>query len=458
MLALFGGRKTRTRPFRQPVIVDKDDRKEILGVLRRKEFSRFMGSPSADIEPQLAMSSRDAARRTRGQYFTFLGGTMIRQFEADFARRFRTTFAISVNSATSGLIAAIGACGIGPGDEVITTCLSFNATAMSILAFNAIPVFADVAPANFCLDPYEIEKSLTPKTKAILVVHLLGNAADMDAIMKIARMKGLKVIEDCAQAPGVRSKGKYAGTIGDIGVFSFQETKNITTGEGGMIVTDDPLLARACRLIRNHGESIPDADAPLDELVNVVGFNFRMTELTAALGISQLKKLDVNNRIRNVNARFLAENLRGLPGITVPQALRKNGHVCHVFALLYDEAVTGVKRSAIIAALRAEGIPAGTGYLRLMPENPLFQKQIAYGKKGCPFSCPFYGTTISYDPGRYPVASELIYRKFIWIYHINRPNTLNDMRDIVRAFRKVFSQLTELKGYKDKRRSLVYKW
>ena len=456
-LAIFGGKPVRKKPFSGPVILDSGERKRILGVLKRKEFSRFMGSPSGDIEKQLTMKSRDALAYNP-QYFMFLGGKEVRRFEADFAAHFKVKYAISVNSATSGLIAALGACGLGPGDEVITTCLSFNATAISILGFNAIPVFADINKDNFCLDPKEIEKKISKKTKAILAVHLLGNAADMDSIMRIARKNNLRVIEDCAQAPGVRYKNKYVGTIGDIGVFSFQETKNITTGEGGMIVTNDPQLAKKCRLIRNHGESIPQQDAGQEELVNIVGFNFRMTELTAAMGIEQLKKLPENNRIRNNNARYLCGELNRLKGIKIPASVVRLGTICHILPMIYDQKDTRVQRSVIVKALRQEGIPVGTGYLKLMPENPLFLRKIAYGKKGCPFSCHFYNKKIRYRRKDYPLASDLIYNKFIWFYHINRPNTLRDMKDVVKAFKKVFSNIIKLKQYKEKHERVIYKW
>ena len=456
-LAIFGGQAIRKKSFASSVVIDKEERSNVLKVIRNKEFSRFMGSPSQDIDKQLTMTSREAVNY-KSQYFTFLGGRMIRTFEADFAKKFGTTFAISVNSATSGLSTALGACGIGPGDEVITTCLSFNATALSILAFNAIPVFVDVNTENFCLDPGEVERKISKKTKAILVVHLLGNAADMEQIMKIAKKHRLAVIEDCAQAPGTRYKDKYVGTIGDIGVFSFQETKNITTGEGGMIITNNSKYAKKCRLIRNHGESIPDANTSKTDLVNNIGFNFRMTELTAAIGIGQLKKISENNRIRNQNARYLMKRLQGLSGLNIPEATLRRGTICHIFPLIYDSKITGVKREVVVDALKAEGIPVGTGYLRLMPENPIFLRKVSYGDKGCPFSCKFYNKKINYSAKDYPVASKLIYDRFIWFYHINRPNTTEDMEDVIKAFDKIFSNINSLRNYNRKKSETMYKW
>lgn len=454
-LAILGGEPTRKVPFHSSVVIDDREREIINEVLDKGEFSRFMGSPAHDIEKQLVMTSLEAVDY-RGQYFTFLGGGMVRRFEADFSRKFGVPYTISVNSATSGLSVALGAGGIGPGDEVITTCMSFNATAISILVFNSIPVFVDVLPKTYCLDPEKVRAAVTHKTKAILVVHLLGFQAEMDEIMSIAEEYDLLVIEDCAQAPGTKYKGQYVGTIGHLGVFSFQETKNITTGEGGMIITRDPRLAKKCRLIRNHGESIPDDNWQDEDLVNIIGMNFRMTELTAALGVAQLEKLDENNRARKHNADYLIQSLGDIDGLDVPGFTE--GAVPHVLPLIYDETTTGIHRDIILRALRAEGIPVGGGYLRLMQENPIFQRKVAYGRAHCPWSCPHYGEDRAYDNAECPVADELLRKRFIWFYHINRPNDLDDMRDVDAAFHKVFTNLEALKGYDPSDSKLSYKW
>lgn len=454
-LSILGGEPVRKKPFYSPVVLDKNEYRYIKQVLKKKEFSRFMGSYTKDIEKLLLVPSAEA-RDCKDRYFSFLGGRMVRKFEADFAKKFGIIYAISVNSATSGLSTVLGAAGIGPGDEVITTCMSFPATATSILLFNSIPVFVDVEKDSFCIDPTEVEKAITPKTKAILVVHLCGNVAKMDSIMKIARRHRLIVIEDCAQAPGVKYKDRFVGTIGDAGVFSFQETKNIMTGEGGMIITANRELARKARLIRNHGESIPDDKWSRGSLINLIGMNFRMTELTAALGIAQLRKLQENNRVRKENACFLAEELKDLTtGVSVPRY--DSGVIPHIFTLLYDAEVTGVERHKILAALRAEGIPVSSGYLRTMYENPIFLKQLAYGRGGCPWSCHLYNLKRRYRVGDCPVAENLLREKFIWFYHINRPNGIREMKYVVRAFKKVFEKLAILHKVKIKKR-IDYKW
>ncbi len=451
-IALLGGTPARKTPFLSNVIVDEDERRQIAEVIEAREFSRFMGSPSDDIKKVMRLTSAEAVDYSP-QYFTFLGGRKIRAFERDFAAKFGAKFAMTVNSATSGLTASVLALGLEPGDEVLTTCMSYNATATAIVAAGAVPVFCDVSRENLGLDPKELSKRAGPRTKAIMVVHLLGFAADMDAIMAFARERGLKVIEDCAQSPGVTYKGKPVGTLGDLGVYSLQETKNITTGEGGMVVTNDAELAARVRLIRNHGESIPDDAWTEAELAGVVGYNFRMTELTAALGLAQLRKLDENNRVRHANAEFLTRELKGLTGLTVMRM--PAGSVCHVLPMLYDEAATKVPRVNIVHALRAEGIPVGTGYVKPMYAYPMFLKRTAFGRGGFPFSA---GSGRAYAKGDCPVAEELLYKKFLWFYHVNRPNGEAEMADVVAAFRKVFGALDRLREWDPTGRKLAYKW
>ena len=454
-LAMLGGNPVRKEPFESSVVIDEAEKSMINEVLEKREFSRFMGSPSDDIARQLVMPSMEAVDY-KSQYFTFLGGRMVRRFESDFSEKFGSPFSISVNSCTSGLSAALGACGIGPGNEVITTCMSFNATAMSVLMFNSIPVFVDISPENYCLDPEKIRSAITENTKAILVVHLLGFSADMDSIMNIAEEHGLYVIEDCAQSPGTKYNGKYVGTIGDCGVFSFQETKNIMTGEGGMIITSDPELAKKTRLIRNHGESVPDLSWEDDDLVNMVGMNFRMTELTAALGIAQLGKMEENNRVRKENASFLCEKLNGLPKLDVPTY--DEGEIPHLVPFIYRPNAGDPHRDLVLDALRAEGIPVGGGYQRLMSENPVFLRKIAYGKNNCPWSCHLYESADAEKSKDYPTARKLLEEKFIWFYHIGRPNDLSDMSDVVKAFEKVLKNLDELKRVQVTGQPKTYKW
>ncbi len=444
-LALLGGRPIRTRPFSPSGATDREEISAVMEVFRRGEFSRYSGGGLPDLERVLALKSAAAVSHPL-PYWNFLGGEVVRRFEADFAAAFGMDYAVAVNSATSGLSVALAAADIGPGDEVITPALTFTATTTSILLFNSIPVFADVDPRSCCLDPGQVEAAVTKRTKAILVVHLLGNTADMDRINAIARKHRLVVIEDVAQAPGSKYKGRWAGSHSDASVFSFQETKNMMTGEGGMILTNKPALARKCRLIRNHGEFAMASDQPLDELVNVVGCNFRMTELTAAVGVAQLKKLKSRNDWRNDNAAYLEERLSKLPWLRFNPAPKHCERVVHLSSMDYDEKAAGVPKRVMVTALQKEGIPVSGGYPRLTYHNPLFQKRIAFGRNGCPFTC---GLEAGEAPRRYPrglnpVAEELIAKKHIWFYHINFPNNHEDMDDAARAFFKVHENLGDL--------------
>ena len=445
MLAVLGGVPVRSAPFIVEPMIDGEEERMVFEALREKNFSRYIGSPSVDIEQVLRMTSLEAA--TIGDYWHFLGGPNVRSFAAEFAEKFNIPFAIPINSATSGLSVALAAAGIGPGDEVIVPAISFTATASAVLLFNSIPVFVDVDPLTFCMDPAEVEKAITPKTRAILPVHLTGNVADMDTLLSIAKRNNLVVIEDVAQAPGAKWGGAYAGTLGDAGVFSFQQSKNIMTGEGGMIVTHNPEVARRCRLILNHGEVIFDSNNEPDDLVNIIGCNFRMPELCAAVGRAQLRKLDYVNAWRTRNADILRSELGELEGITIPPSQRFDGgmakEVPHLFVALYDKEKMGVPRENFVAALRAEGIPVGTGYLRPMYENPTFTKRIAFGRDGCPWSCKRDGEALSVTPryttGMCPTAERLLYDDFLWFYHIAYASTETDMHDIVRAVKKVIA-------------------
>jgi perosamine synthetase len=278
----------------------------------------------------------------------------------------------------------------------------------------------------------------------VIPVHLLGHPADMDAILAIARRHGLKVIEDCAQAPGARYKDRLVGTMGDCGVFSFQETKNMATGEGGMVVTNDAELAERARMVRNHGEAVVAGEAR-KYLTSTIGWNYRMTEIEAAIGLVQLGKLENLNQARKELAGYLMENLPAHPALTYPVEPPRMDHVYHVFGMRYDEPRLGVPRSRFIEALIAEGIPAGPGYPRPLYHNPLFQDRLAYGKHGCPFTCHLYGGAVSYANGLCPVAEDLCARSALWTFVVRPPATVDDMQDIVAAVEKVIGHSHLLK-------------
>ncbi|MEQ9447507.1 MAG: DegT/DnrJ/EryC1/StrS family aminotransferase, partial [Rhodospirillaceae bacterium] len=248
----------------------------------------------------------------------FNGGDEVRAFEHEWAADFAVRHAVTVNSNTSGLIAALGAVGIGPGDEVIVPPYSMSATVMAPLFYGGIPVFADIEADYFCLDVEQVEAAITPKTKAILAVNLFGLPADLSRLKALADERGLYLIEDNAQAPLATQNGVFAGTIGHIGVFSLNYHKHIHTGEGGVCTTNDDRLADRLRMIRNHGENVAD-ELGGGDYTNLIGFNFRMTELSAAIGRIQLKKAKTLVQRRVEIAERLSAELSSLDGLTPPK-------------------------------------------------------------------------------------------------------------------------------------------
>lgn len=393
----------RTRPFAPPCFAGGRERELLLDALDSAQWSGFRaGIDGRDAREVCAIPSADA-RDLEPAAVRFLGGRYVRLLEALFAERTGRRYAVACNSATSALVMAAGAIGIQPGDEVLVPCMSFHATATAVLPFGGVPVFVEVDPATLCIDPADAEAKITSRTRAIVPVHLGGIPAAMDAVLDLARRHGLKVIEDCAQALGARYRGRDVGGIGDAGVFSLTETKSITCGEGGVVVTDDPSITVKCRLIRNHGEGTADESWSDAELRNVVGMNFRLTELQAAVAVAQLEQLDERNRIRNENARFLIERLPFVPQRVDP------GSEPAYFVLKFRDR----DRDRLVRALAAEGIPAVAGYPRLLHQMPLFA---AYG------ACP---------------RSVEVNRELFWFSFIHPPNTTGDMGDVVRAVRKV---------------------
>ena len=258
-LAINGGTPVRTAPFPRYNTIGSEEKQAVMEVLEDGVLSQFLGTWHPD----------------------FYGGPRIQKLEKEWAEYFGVKHAVTVNSATSGLYAAVGAAGVGPGDEVIVSPYTMAASATAALVYGAIPVFADIDPDIYCLSPRSIRERITPSTRAIIVVDIFGHPADMDEIMAIAAEHNLAVIEDNAQGPGALYNGKYAGALAHMGVFSLNYHKTIHTGEGGVIVTDDDELAERLQLIRNHAEVVVRGKG-VQNLVNMVGFNYRMTEIEAA--------------------------------------------------------------------------------------------------------------------------------------------------------------------------------
>jgi perosamine synthetase len=286
----------------------------------------------------------------------YYGGEKVKEFERLFAEKFGVKYAIAFNSATAALHAACVACGVDFGDEVIVSPYTFTASASCVLMASGDPVFADIDPETFCITG--IEGYVTPETKAIIPVHLFGHPADMEEILDVAEKYNLKIIEDSAQAIGAEYYGRLTGTIGDCGIFSFQETKTISTGEGGMLITDnDEIWDKACA-VRNHGEVKGH---------NFHGYNYRMTEIEAAIGIVQLSKLDEFNRQRIELCSHLTQRLSEIKGIYPPVVRPDCKHVYYVYAVLVPH------RDLLVDELAKRGIWFGKGYV-----EPLYHLN-AYG-------------------------------------------------------------------------------
>lgn len=370
----------------------------------------------------------------------FLGGPKVREFEAAWCARFGCRHAITVNSATTGLMAAVGAVGVGPGDEVIVPPYTMSATAMAVVAYGGIPIFADIEEETFCLSIDAVRKALTRKTKAIIAVNLFGHPARLHELRVLADEHGIKLIEDNAQGPLATENDRFAGTIGHIGVFSLNYHKHIHTGEGGVCVTDDDDLANRLQLIRNHGENVVE-HLPINDLTNLVGFNYRMTELSAAVGLVQLDRANehIGRRVRL--AETLTAGVQGLDGLTAPVVRAGCRHVYYIWTLRVDAEHLGVSRSLFSRALAAEGIPHGAGYVRPLYLLPTFQKRIAIGSSGYPFNLG----SPCYDKGICPVAERMHEQELLGFEVCAYDVSDAQMAQMVDAIRKVHAQRFQLR-------------
>ncbi len=415
-LALLGGTPVRTTPFPRHPIIGEEEKAAVTEVMDRGELSSFLAVP--------------------GQYF--LGGRKIKEFEQRFADYHGVEFAVSFNSATAALHAAVVAVGVQPGEEVIVPPYTFTATASCVLMHNAVPVFADVEEDIYCLDPKAVAAASTPLTRAIIPVHLFGHPADIDGLLEVAKARGLKVIEDCAQAPGARYKGRPVGTFGDCGIFSFTENKNITTGEGGMLITNDPGIAEVARLVRNHGEVIDAGKGTRSYVSSILGWNYRLIEPQAALGIVQLGRLDALNGRRRELAGYLTARLAGNGVLATPTVRPGCTHVFYNYALKYDAEAAGIPRDVFCKALAAEGIPFGAGYVPPLYLSPIYQERRAYVYQ-------HYKGSARYDKGICPVTERLHERDVVLTQVARPPATTDDMNDVIRGIEKVLAGAAALR-------------
>lgn len=423
-LALLGGDPVRTTPLPVDRGLGRPERDAALRVLDRGVLSQFLGEDHPD----------------------FYGGPEVRAAEQEFAAAFGVAHAVSTNSATTGLQTALGACGVGPGDEVIVSPFTMSASAATIVLQHAVPVFADIDPRTYCLDPSSVRRCLTRRTRAIVAVDIFGQPAHWDELRAIAHASGLLIVEDAAQAAYATYRDERAGSLGNVGVLSLNYHKIIQAGEGGMLLTRDPEIAKRAQLIRNHGEVVAEMSG-LADLTNIVGSNYRLTEVQAAIARAQLRRLPSLFELRASLARHLADRLRRLPHIHPPELDEHATSTYYLFAVRLDVEALGVSRATVARALAAEGVPFEEGYVRPIYLQAMYQRRLALGRSGCPWNCPHYDGQVSYEAGICPVA-ERMWRDELLVAALGAPpQTTDDMDDVARAFEKVMDALPALREW-----------
>lgn len=400
-LALNGGAPVRTKPFPSWPVFGKEEEENLLEVFRS------------------------------GKWWY---GEKVREFEAKFAKFQNAKYGVTCCNGTVAIELALRTLGIQAGDEVLVPAYTFIATATAVMAMNAVPVFVDVDENTINMDLDQVEKSITDKTRAIIVVHFAGLPVDMDRVSELARKFNLVVIEDAAHSWGSQWKAKGTGAIGRMGTFSFQMSKNITAGEGGIILTNDKNLADLARSYANCGRV---EGKQWYQSANIGG-NYRLTELQAAILLAQLDRLEEQTLLREENAKYLNEQLSMIPGIKVPvrdeRVTRRSYHL-YMFRYLSSE-FGGVPRNKFIEALRAEGIPSSFGYLTPVYGNQCFQElKCVPGQKSLP---------VSYNSVCCPVAERLCKEEMVWLTHNMLLGSRDDMETIVNAVQKIYENPKEI--------------
>lgn len=406
-LALLGGKPLRTRPFTSWPVFGKAEENRLLRALRSGKWGK-------------------------------LHGLEVAEFERQFATLHGCQHGIGVVNGTVSLRLGLQAAGVPAEAEVIVPPYTFYSTASAVIEANAIPVFADIDLDTFNLDPKAVQAALTPRTRAIIPVHFAGQPADMDAIMALAKKRNLIVIEDAAHAHAASHKNRPAGSIGHLGSFSFQSSKNLTAGEGGIITTNDAVLAEACRSIHSCGR-IPGG---LWYEHHVIAGNYRLGEFQGAILNSQLMRLEAQTQTRDRNGQRLAARISKLPGIH-PQKrpVDCTRHSYHLFMLRCDGIAFGAPRAAVIKALQAEGIPCSGGYAVSLPRQPMFRNK-AFG----PF-LTHVSNRLDYDLARCPNSDLICREQGLWIEQSVFLGSRGDMDEIAQAFEKVHDN-----------RAALYEW
>jgi dTDP-4-amino-4,6-dideoxygalactose transaminase len=393
--------------------------------------------PITDVDRRYVLASLEQSNHAYGPNCL--------EFEKELAAWNGNRFAVTTNSGTAALHMGVAACGCGAGDEVIVSAYSWSSSATAVLHANAIPVFVDIDFDTINMDVGKIEAATTPRTKAIVVVHLHGLAVDMDAILAIARKHNLKVIEDACQAHGAVFKGKKVGTFGDCGAFSFNQNKCLCSGEGGMFVTDDAEILEKARMIWSFGETRTPAESR-DYHAYALGWMYRNNDLTAAFGRAQLTRLSEYIAAQRANAAALIDSLRGTKGLILPAEPPAHEHTYYNFTVRIDAEALGWRdhpaklRDAMMTAMQAEGTQVHVWQKFILPAMTVFQAKNAFGK-GSPWCL---GEPVDYDPSKFPVAQKHTDSHFGLTTPLRAPNDPAVARMVGEGIRKVFENVNQL--------------
>ena len=421
-LAILGGDPVISEPLKLYTTIDEKEVEAATRVIRSRKLSQFIG---------------DA-----GEYF--LGGHEVRSFETEFALAFNTKHAITVNSWTSGLWAALGALEIEPGNEVITSSWTMAAAATTILHWNLVPVFADIDPRTFNLDVVDVERRITSRTRAIVSPDIFGQSADIESLLLLCKKYDLALISDAAQSPMSKRNGYFAGTAAHIGGFSFNYHKHIHTGEGGMLVTNNDALADRLTMLRNHGEVALSKRRSTDWQYGIMGMNMRLGEIESAIGKSQLSKLQLAIQTRNSSAHKFIKGIMHLSGIIPPYVSPENQHVFYILGLILEPDQLNIPRSVFCDALQAEGVPNLIQGYQNLHRLPLFANQLTYKKNPLPYSLLSKKRAKELRNVSLPIAEKLHQESFLglnWCAHEFEDSAIESM---VEAFSKVWINRHEL--------------
>lgn len=385
------------------------------------------------------------------------GGTapQVSALEREWAHYVGSKHCLTTTSGTAALHMALAAVGVGPGDEVITSAFTFLASASCALHQNAIPVFVDIDPRTYNMDPAKLEAAINERTKAIIPVHIQGLPADMEPILEIARKHNLWVIEDACQAHGAEYQGRKVGSIGHIGTFSLNNFKNLCGGEGGLFTTDDETLLKKGMLIRCFGDEVDEVSHRRIYNASILGYMYRNQELPAALARAQLLHLDEYNAIRIANAEYLTRELGKIPGVIPPYCPPECKHVYFMYNVRFDPQAAGVDcdarrfRIAVEKALYKEGALVGQWQTMPVPAQDLFQSRLGYGASRYPWTVnEAKGIVYDYNPAQFPVA-QMLCDSYTIVHGIHAPNGTPLMDKILAAFHKVFAHLDQALAHAD---------